>query len=62
MTEHLWVLNPQQRCDLDLLLTGAYDPVTGFLSRQDYQSVLQRMTLVDGALWPVPIVLDVPEA
>jgi sulfate adenylyltransferase len=48
------------RCDLDLLITGAMFPLTGFLGRADYESVLARMRLADGVLWPMPITLDVP--
>lgn len=61
MNDHQWVLSPQQRCDLDLLLTGAFAPLTGFLSSNDYTSVVERMTLSDGQLWPIPIVLGVSQ-
>ncbi|MCY0879061.1 MAG: adenylyl-sulfate kinase [Firmicutes bacterium] len=62
MKEHLWVLTPQQRCDLDLLLTGAFFPLKGFLTAKDYEAVLDHMTLAQGELWPIPVVLDVPES
>lgn len=61
LTEHVWILNQQQRCDLDLLLTGAFAPLNGFLTSRDYQSVLDHMTLSTGELWPIPIALDVPK-
>ena len=35
-------------------------PLTGFLGRADYEAVCDRMRLADGALWPMPIMLDVP--
>jgi sulfate adenylyltransferase len=56
------VLNRQQRCDLDLLLIGAFAPLTGFLSSADYHSVVEHMTLTDQQLWPIPVVLDVTES
>ncbi|MBN1868881.1 bifunctional sulfate adenylyltransferase/adenylylsulfate kinase [Candidatus Sumerlaeota bacterium] len=55
-------LNYHQTWDLELLLNGAFAPLQGFLGRADYESVCQRMRLASGALWPIPIVLDAPEA
>ncbi|MHB8247792.1 MAG: sulfate adenylyltransferase [Acidithiobacillus sp.] len=55
-------LNERQRCDLELLLTGGFAPLSGYLGPADYETVLTRMRLADGRLWPMPIVLDVDEA
>lgn len=55
-----WDLNARQLCDLELLLTGAFSPLTGFLGRADYESVCRDLRLADGTLWPMPITLDVP--
>jgi sulfate adenylyltransferase len=57
-----WDLSPRQLCDLELLLNGAFSPLAGFMGKADYESVCSRMRLADGTLWPMPIVLDVPEA
>ena len=54
-------LDDRQLCDFELLTTGAYSPLTGFMNRSNYESVLDRMKLQDGTLWPVPICLDVSE-
>ncbi len=54
------VLTPRQLCDLDLLLNGGFSPLRGFLGRADYESVLESMRLPSGALWPIPVTLDVP--
>ena len=54
-------LNDRQLCDLELLATGAFSPLEGFMSRADYESVLDRMRLQNDTLWPIPICLDVKE-
>jgi sulfate adenylyltransferase len=54
-------LNERQLCDLELLATGVFSPLDGFMTRSDYESVLDRMRLQDGTLWPLPIILDVSE-
>lgn len=57
-----WILTPRQRCDLELLLVGGFHPLTGFLTQQDYQTVVSDMRLSTGQLWPMPITLDVHDA
>jgi sulfate adenylyltransferase len=54
-------LNDRQLCDLELLATGVFSPLTGFMTRSDYESVLDRMRLQNDVLWPIPICLDVNE-
>ena len=54
-------LSQRQICDLELLLNGAFTPLTGFMGQAAYLSVLEDLSLPDGNLWPVPIVLDVTE-
>jgi sulfate adenylyltransferase len=56
-----WDLTPRQLCDLELLMNGGFSPLTGFLGQDDYASVCSSMRLADGTLWPMPIVLDLPE-
>jgi sulfate adenylyltransferase len=57
-----WELSTRQLCDLELLLSGAFSPLQGFLGRSDYESVCASMRLADGTLWPIPVMLDVPES
>jgi sulfate adenylyltransferase len=51
---------PHELADLELLLSGAYAPLTGFLGRADLTSLARTGRLVDGSPWPVPVTLDVP--
>ncbi|NJD08713.1 MAG: adenylyl-sulfate kinase [Methylococcaceae bacterium] len=51
-----------QICQLELLLTGAYSPLTGFMGRADLEAVQGRLTLADGTPWPFPVALTVPES
>ena len=56
-----WDLTGRQLCDLELLLTGGFSPLRGFMSRADYEGVCHNMRLANGTLWPMPITLDVTE-
>ncbi len=53
---------PAELADLDLLLSGAYTPLGGFLGRADLANVVRTGRLVDGTSWPVPVTLEVPAA
>jgi sulfate adenylyltransferase len=37
-------------------------PLRGFLGPKDYAGVCGSMRLADGTLWPMPVMLDLPEA
>ncbi|KPA20937.1 putative bifunctional SAT/APS kinase [Shimia sp. SK013] len=54
-------LTPRQICDLELLMNGGFNPLKGFLTEADYDGVIENMRLESGALWPMPINLDVSE-
>jgi sulfate adenylyltransferase len=55
------ILSARQLCDLELIMNGAFSPLRGFMTHPDYESVLDRIRLQDGTLWPIPICLDVTE-
>jgi len=56
-----WIITPEQRCDLEMLMCQGFDPLQGFLEEADYESVLDNMRLQNGRIWPMPITLDVNE-
>jgi sulfate adenylyltransferase len=51
-------LTRRQTCDLEMLATGAFSPLRGFMSEIDYNRVLDEMRLADGTVFPIPITLS----
>jgi sulfate adenylyltransferase len=54
-----WTLGDRQINDLELIINGAFAPLTGFMNEDDYNSVVKTMRLVSEQLFPMPITLDV---
>ncbi len=54
-------LTQRQACDLELLMSGAFSPLCGFMGKETYESVINDIRLPDGTPWPIPIILDVPK-
>jgi sulfate adenylyltransferase len=54
--------NTAELSDLELLLSGAYAPLTGFLGATDLAVVARTGHLADGTAWPVPVTLEIPAA
>ena len=53
-------LDAAQLGDLELLTSGVFAPLRGYLGAADVAAVAERGMLADGTLWPVPVTLDVP--
>ena len=47
--------------DLEMISTGAFSPLTGFLGKADYENVLKENRLQNGCPWTIPITLAVEE-
>jgi sulfate adenylyltransferase len=53
------MLNARQCSDLQMIATGAFSPLEGFMAEADYRSVLDNMRLANGLPWSLPITLAV---
>ena len=55
-------LTSRELSDLDMLACGALSPLTGFMGKDDYESVVETMRLPNGLPWALPVCLAVSEA
>jgi sulfate adenylyltransferase len=51
-------LNPRETADLEMLATGAMSPLEGFMTREDYDAVVEKMHLARGLAWTLPVTLS----
>ncbi|MGB8344476.1 MAG: sulfate adenylyltransferase [Ktedonobacteraceae bacterium] len=49
----------RQLSDLEMLANGAYSPLSGFMTRDDYLGVVDTMHLANGLPWSIPITLSI---
>ena len=54
-------LSDRHLCDLELIMNGGFRPLEGFMSKSNYDSVVNNMRLKNGSLWSIPITLDVDD-
>jgi sulfate adenylyltransferase len=55
------VLSPREAADLDLLAVGAYSPLQGFMTRAEYDGVVESATLPNGVVWTLPVTLPLSD-
>ncbi|MBG0776208.1 MAG: sulfate adenylyltransferase [Desulfovibrionaceae bacterium] len=54
-------ITAQEKGDLIMMGIGGFSPLSGFMTKADWKSVCENMTMADGTFWPVPIVSAVSE-
>lgn len=52
-------ISARQVSDLDLIANGAFSPLSGFLSHDDYERVVSEMHLANDLPWSIPVTLAV---
>jgi sulfate adenylyltransferase len=55
-------LNARDLADLEMLTTGAFSPLTGFMGEADYTRARDDLRLASGLPWSIPITLGVEES
>ncbi len=55
-------LSARDTADLEMLASGAFSPLTGFMGEADYIRSRDEMRLANGIPWSIPITLGVEEA
>ena len=55
-----WTPGEAQLGELELITSGAFAPLGGYLTTADLTAVAARGELADGTPWPVPVTLTVP--
>merc|ERR1719447_1030547 len=53
------VLSHRNLCDIELILNGGFSPLAGFMTKDEYSGVCEKMRLPCGTLYPVPVNLDI---
>jgi len=54
-------ITSRETSDLIMMGIGAFTPLTGFMTRADWQGVCDKFTMADGTFWPIPITLSTDE-
>ena len=51
-------MTTRETSDCIMMGIGAFTPLTGFMTKADWQGVCDKYTMADGTFWPIPITLS----
>ena len=51
-------ITSREASDLIMMGIGAFTPLTGFMTKADWQGVCDNFLTADGTFWPIPITLS----
>ncbi len=51
-------LNEREIADIEMITVGAMSPLEGFMTREDYEGVVERRHLAKGLAWTIPVTLS----
>lgn len=51
-------LSARQLCDTELICNGGFSPLAGFMTEEEYTSVVENNRLPGGLLFGLPVVYD----
>jgi sulfate adenylyltransferase len=54
-------ISSRETGDLIMMGIGGFTPLTGFMTKADWQGVCDEFTMADGTFWPIPITVSTTE-
>ena len=55
-------ISSREAGDLFMMGIGAFTPLTGFMTKADWQGICDNFKMADGTFWPIPITCSVDES
>lgn len=55
-------LNRREISDLEMIATGGFSPLQGFMTKSDYENVVDNKRLANGLPWTIPVTLSVSQS